>query len=395
MSRTAFVLRMLAGAGLGVAVLGWQAGFDGVRRLVLGSAQAAAQGLSDTDQFAVEIAVKNLVAPSDLAFISEDEILVTEKAGRLWRVNLADGSRTAVTGIPSVTVAGQGGLLAVILHPAFASNGLIYLSHAIRGEGGVTTQFVRARLEGATLKDQTVIIRTAAESRSGDHFGGAMAFDAQGYLFMSVGDRGDRRKAQKLSVHNGKILRLKDDGSVPPDNPFANTPDALPEIYSYGHRNPQGMGLDPGSGQLWAVEHGPRGGDEINRILPGRNYGWPVITYGEEYFGGKIGVGVAKSGMEQPVHYYVPSIATCGMTYYRHALFPQWKDSIFIAALSGHLNRVQLKDGRFEREERFLEDGGLRLRSVRVSPRGELWVIAEEGMILRLHKPAVRAFVTP
>lgn len=389
MSRTAFVLRVLAGAGLGIAVLGWQAGPDGLRRLVLGSSQAAS--LSGTDQFDVDIAVKDLIAPWDLAFISDEEILVTEKAGRLWRVSLMNGSRTAVTGVPAVTVAGQGGLLAVILHPAFDRNGLIYLSLAVRGDNGVTTQFVRARLTENTLQDPTVLVTATAASRSGDHFGGAMAFDAQGYLFMSVGDRGDRRAAQKLSVHNGKILRLKDDGSVPPDNPFIDTPDARPEIYSFGHRNPQGMGLDSASGHLWAVEHGPRGGDEINRILPGRNYGWPVITYGEEYFGGKIGVGVAKVGMEQPVHYYVPSIATGGMAYYQHALFPQWKDSIFIAALSGHLNRVQLKDGRFLREERFLEDGGLRLRSVRVSPRGELWVIADEGLIVRLRKPMVPA----
>ncbi|MGQ0698234.1 MAG: PQQ-dependent sugar dehydrogenase [Panacagrimonas sp.] len=360
----------------------WQPWSGTPQWLVLNESQAAsAEG---SGEFSVEVAVKDLTLPWDLAFISDDEILVTEKAGRLLRINLRTGKRSEVSGMPTVTVAGQGGLHAVTLHPAFASNGLIYLSHAVKSGSGVTTQFVRARLDGNALKDLTVLLKAVAETRSGNHFGGAMAFDAKGFLYLSVGDRGERDEAQNLANHHGKILRLKDDGSVPADNPFVNTPGARPEIYSYGHRNPQGMSLDAGTGQLWAVEHGPRGGDEVNRILPGRNYGWPVITYGKEYVGGSIGEGTAKPGMEQPVHHYVPSIATAGMAYYQGDLFPQWKDSIFIAALRGTLSRVQLKDGRFVLEQRLLEDRKLRLRAVRVSPRGELWVVADEGVILRV-----------
>ena len=335
--------------------------------------------------YTVQPVVEGLELPWDLAFVSDSEILVTEKAGRLTRVNLSTGERSTISGMPAVTVQGQGGLHSVVLHPKFSDNGLLYLSYAAPGaSGGFTTHFMRARLQGNALSDQTLLLRANAATGKGQHFGGAMVFDAQGYLFLSVGDRGDRDDAQNLTRHNGKILRLHDDGKVPADNPFVKVKGALPEIFSYGHRNPQGMDLDTATGQIWAVEHGPRGGDEINRILPGRNYGWPVITYGKEYVGGNIGEGTAKEGMEQPVYYYVPSIATGGMAYYRGAAFPQWQDSIFVAALRGHLNRVQLKNGQVVKEERLLTDRDLRVRSVRVSPSGELWVVADDGVILRI-----------
>ena len=339
--------------------------------------------------FRVDEVVRGLELPWDMAFLSNAEILVTEKGGRLLRVDLASGRKTAISGVPESLIVGQGGLHAVVLHPEFANNQLVYLSYAAQtGKDRYTTRLSRGRLDGDALKDVQLLISTQAETGKGQHFGGAILFDREGYLYLSIGDRGDRADAQNLGRHNGKLLRLKDDGSVPADNPFVNTPGALPEIWSYGHRNPQGLGLDP-SGQVWAVEHGPRGGDELNLIQRGKNYGWPVITYGKEYVGGSIGEGTAKEGMEQPVHYYVPSIATGGMSYYSGAAFPQWKDSVFITSLKdNHLNRVQLREGRFVSEERLLRDRELRLRSVRVSPAGEIWVVSDNGVILRLSAPS-------
>lgn len=365
---------------------------EGPRTLFFNEANAAATGAGlytdGTDGYAVEVAVRDLQLPWDLAFISESDLLVTEKPGRLWRIDLATGRRTPVSGLPEVAVVGQGGLHAVTLHPKFASNGLLYLSYAAPSGKGYTTRLMRARLDGQALREQQVLFSALAETRAGHHFGGALIFDQQGYLYLAIGDRGDRDEAQNLSVHKGKILRLKDDGSVPDDNPFRGVAGALPEIWSYGHRNPQGLGLDPATGALWETEHGPRGGDEINLIRPGRNYGWPVITYGKEYVGGSIGEGAAKEGMEQPVHWYVPSIATGGMSYYGSDYFPRWKDSVFVAALKDqHLNRVQMRDGKFVKEERLLHDHGLRMRSVKLSPRGELWVVCDDGVLLRLFNP--------
>ena len=346
--------------------------------------------------FRVDVAVEGLDLPWDLAFLSPDEILVTEKAGRMLRIDLRTGQRQAVSGMPEVTVHGQGGLHAVLLHPKFKDNQLIYLSYADRSpDGGYTTHFSRARLQGNALSDLRLLLRAKAATGRSQHFGGAMAFDNDGYLFLSVGDRGERDDAQNLERHNGKILRLTDDGGVPESNPFVLKHNALPEIWSYGHRNPQGMDFDRANGRLWAVEHGPRGGDEVNLIEPGVNYGWPVITYGKEYVGGRIGEGTARQGMAQPVHHYVPSIATAGMAYYQSTLFPQWRDSVLVTALRGHLNRVQLDGARFAAEQRYLAGRGLRLRAVRISPSGEPWVVADDGVILRLRPevalPPIRA----
>lgn len=339
----------------------------------------------------VQMVAKGFTLPWDVVFPSPTDLLVTEKGGQLWRVNLDSGERAAIAGMPQVKVQGQGGLQAVVLHPQFADNGLIYLSYAAPPEDGkgATTHFMRAKLSGTQLSDQTVLLRAKAPASRGQHFGGAMVFDRDGYLFVSVGDRGERDDAQKLSSHNGKILRLHDDGSVPKDNPFVDTPGALPEIWSYGHRNPQGLALDPVSGRIYEAEHGPQGGDEINVIERGRNYGWPVITYGREYGTGlKIGEGTTRADVRAAVHTYVPSIATAGIAYYNGDAFPQWKNSVFVAALRGHLNRVQLNaDGTFAKEERLLADRNLRIRAVRVSPKGELVVVADDGVVLRV-RPA-------
>jgi glucose/arabinose dehydrogenase len=361
---------------------------------VMSTVEAAPEGVATLSSAAAgihpKIVAQDLKLPWDIAFLSDTEALVTEKAGAMYRVDLATGTKQAVAGMPSVRVQGQGGLHAVLLHPNFAENGLLYLSYAAPPPdgNGATTHFMRAKLSGTQLTDQKLLLQAKAPTGAGQHFGGAMAFDRDGYLFVSVGDRGTREDAQKLTSHNGKILRLHDDGRVPKDNPFVDTPGAMPEIWSYGHRNPQGLSFDPATGALYEAEHGPQGGDEINRIERGRNYGWPVITYGREYGTGfKIGEGTTRKDVPPPVHYYVPSIATAGIAYYAADLFPQWKHSVFVASLRGHLNRVQLTaEGRFVQEERLLTDAGLRVRAVRVSPKGEIYVVADDGVIVRLDK---------
>ena len=363
---------------------------------VLGDVEAAPDGVATVSPaaggFEVRTVVKDLSLPWDIAFLSDTEALVTEKAGAMWRVDLSSGNKQPVSGMPSVRVQGQGGLHAVVLHPKFSDNGLIYLSYAAPPPDsgkGATTHFMLARLSGTSLSEQKVLLVAQAPTGAGQHFGGAMAFDRDGYLFVSVGDRGTREDAQKLTSHNGKILRLHDDGRVPKDNPFVDAPSgALPEIWSYGHRNPQGLSFDPSTGVLWEAEHGPQGGDELNRIERGRNYGWPVITYGREYGTGfRIGEGTTRDDVPPPVHHYIPSIATCGIAYYAGDVFPQWKHSVFVAGLRGHLNRVQLTpEGRFVKEERLLADAGLRVRSVRVSPKGEIYVVADDGVVVRLDR---------
>lgn len=375
----------------GVALWFFQPWSDDRKRFFVNESIAASEQdlyVQGEPGFKTEVAIEGLDAPWDIAFISDTDVLVTEKAGRLLRIDLATGKQQAVTGVPDVDVHGQGGLHAVLLHPNFKQNGYVYLSYARESpDGGYTTHFSRGRLQGTELSDVRLLLQAKAETGRGQHFGGAMAFDNDGFLFVSIGDRGERDDAQNLERHNGKILRLTDDGRVPESNPFQLKHNALPEIWSYGHRNPQGMDFDRASGRLWAVEHGPRGGDEVNLVEPGVNYGWPVITYGKEYVGGSIGEGTAKQGMAQPVHYYVPSIATAGMAYYQSDLFPQWKNSVFVTALRGHLNRVQLDaDGKFVAEERLLADRNLRMRAVRVSPSGEVWVVADDGVVLRLRK---------
>ncbi|TDU28339.1 glucose/arabinose dehydrogenase [Panacagrimonas perspica] len=393
------LLLIVLGLVAGVAAWFWQPWQEGGRKRLFAmveASQAASDGglsasavISDAKGgLEADIVVRDLSLPWDLAFLGDSEILVTEKGGSLWRIDLGSGERRKITGTPDVRVQGQGGLHAVLLHPKFSDNGLIYLSYAAAGEDGkgAVTHFMRARLDGTRLTEQKLLLRTKAPGDRGQHFGGAMVFDRDGYLFVSVGERGYRDDAQKLSSHNGKILRLHDDGSVPKDNPLVDTPGALPEIWSYGHRNPQGLALDPVSGRIYEAEHGPQGGDEINVIERGRNYGWPVITYGREYGTGiRIGEGTTRPDIVPPLHYYVPSIATAGIAYYAGDAFPQWKNSLFVAALRGHLNRVQLNpDGTFAKEERLLSDRDLRIRAVRVSPKGALFVVADDGVILQV-----------
>jgi glucose/arabinose dehydrogenase len=291
-----------------------------------------------------------------------------------------------LAGVPVVYASGQGGLLDVILDPDFASNRLVYLSYAARADGGAGTRVARARLGDAGLEDLEVIF-AAMVTGGGRHFGSRLGFDPDGYLFVTLGERGASERAQDLGSLAGKVVRLHADGSVPAGNPFVGRPGAGPEIYSYGHRNPQGLAVHPETGRVWVEEHGPRGGDEVNLVAAGVNYGWPVITYGRAYSGGAIGEGSAKEGMAQPVHYWVPSISPSGMAFYQGDAFPQWQGDLLVGALSGELlARLELDGEQVAGEERLLEGVLGRIRDVRVGPDGYVYLLTDHanGALLRL-----------
>jgi glucose/arabinose dehydrogenase len=335
--------------------------------------------------------VDDLECPWDLAFVSGSVALVTEKPGRLSRVDLASGARTTIRGVPEVAFIGQGGLLGVEVDPAFASNGLVYLSYSIALPGETyTTRLTRARLAGEGLVDPEILLTAEPAVAGVNHFGGALEFDRDGLLYLAVGERMQRQYAQDLGSHLGKILRLRTDGSLPEDNPFVETAGALSAIFSLGHRNPQGLALHPTTGELWASEHGPRGGDEINVIRAGRNYGWPVISHGEEYEGGPVGVGTHRDGLEQPIHYYVPSIATAGIGFYTGDALTSWSGNLFVGGLIGtQLDRLVLDAKRVTHEEPLFHDLWQRVRAVRESPSRELYVLTENGVLFRI-EPAYR-----
>lgn len=340
----------------------------------------------------VTVISDDLDKPWSLAFLPDGSALVTERPGRLRRLTpTTDGQwqlSAPIGGLPEIVARGQGGLLDVALHPDFTRNGLIYLSLAAPVDGGMTTRLVRGRLEQDRLADVETLFTALPASGNTRHFGGRIAFDPDGYLYLSVGDRGEMHRAQALDDHAGSIIRLHDDGRIPADNPFVDRPDARPEIYSYGNRNPQGMTIHPVTGEVWTHEHGPRGGDEINIIHAGRNYGWPVITYGIDYSGVPIGEGRTEApGMEQPLHHWTPSIAPSGMAFYEGEVFPDWKGNLFVGALAGrHLARLELDGTRVLRETRLLEDMNERIRDVRLGPDGHLWLLTDStlGQVLRL-----------
>jgi glucose/arabinose dehydrogenase len=343
--------------------------------------------------FGTKTIASGLEHPWGMAFLPDGMMLVTEKPGRL-RIVGADGKLSpAVGGVPKVDARGQGGLLDVALDPQFVTNQLVYVSYAEPRQGGNGTAVARGRLvrEGEPrLEGVTVIWRMMPTLDSTKHFGSRLVFARDGTLFVATGERSideGRHQAQKLDSAFGKVIRINPDGSVPKDNPFVNTPGALPEIYSYGHRNIQSAALHPQTGKLWVVEHGARGGDEINIVEPGKNYGWPTISYGIEYKGDKIGAGIThKAGMEQPVYYWDPVIAPSGMAFYDAALIPEWRGSLFVGGLAGkHLSRLTLAGDRVGGEERLLPDRG-RFRDVRVGPDGALYALtdAENGEVLRL-----------
>jgi glucose/arabinose dehydrogenase len=351
------------------------------------AAQGPAEFRSKQGPIRVTTVATGLENPWALAFLPDGRMLVTERPGRL-RIVARDGTLSApLAGVPAVAARGQGGLLDVILDPDHSRNRVIYLSYSEPGEGGAGTAVARATLTDTGLQGLTVIFRQEPKHGGAGHFGSRLVFARDGNLFVTLGERQQRQYAQDLMRHWGKVVRIRPDGTVPPDNPFVGRSDARPEIWSYGHRNPQGAALHPVTGQLWTVEHGAMGGDEINTPKPGRNYGWPVVTYGVDYSGAKIGEGTTKDGMEQPLHYWDPSIAPSGMAFYTGDRFPAWKGSLFVGALRGTmLVRLSLDGEKVVGEERLLEGIDERIRDVRQGPDGYLYLVTDmpKGRVVRM-----------
>jgi len=334
---------------------------------------------SEHHTFRVATVVEGLEHPWGMAFLPDGSILVTERPGRLRLVRNGALEPEPIAGVPEVWARGQGGLLDVALHPDFERNRLVYLSYSKPGPNGATTAVARGRLVDGRLEDVEDIFVADAWTNRGQHFGSRLVFDGKGHLFISVGDRGVMQEAQNPSNHQGTIIRLHDDGRVPADNPFVGREGFRPEIYAYGIRSPQGLALHPETGELWETEHGPRGGDEINLILPGRNYGWPTITYGINYNGEKISDHTHMEGMEQPLHYWVPSIATSGLAFYTGDKFPGWKGDAFVGGLAGQqLVRLRFDGTRRVAIEVLLTELKRRIRDVRNGPDGYIYLLVDE-----------------
>jgi aldose sugar dehydrogenase len=356
--------------------------------LLLPAAASAQTFKSSAGPLSVETVVGGLVNPWALAFLPDGRMLVTEKPGRI-RIATPDGKLTApLAGVPKVAASGQGGMLDIAVDRDFAKNQTIYFCYAESGDGGSRTALARARLDPDKLEDVKPIFRQEPAVSTGRHFGCRIVQGRDGHLFLTMGDRGDHSdEAQNLRSHIGKIVRIATDGSVPKDNPFVGRKDAKPEIFSYGNRNVQGAALHPVTGKLWANEHGPRGGDELNIIEAGKNYGWPVIGYGVDYSGAKIHEGTAKPGMEQPVRHWTPSFAPSGMAFMTGKLFPKWEGSAFIGALRGQMVlRVALDGEKATGDERILEGLRERIRDVRTGPDGALYLLTDNsaGRILKV-----------
>ena len=386
-----------------VAVLG--GGARRARRLqgaLLAAAVAAANAVappavradvfeSEEHAFRVVVVAIGLDHPWGLAFLPDGRLLVTERSGRLRTVNGEDRlDPEPVAGVPRVHASGQGGLLDVALHPDFGENGWVYLSYAAGHWGRAGTEVARGQLRGKRLEDVEVLFRALPKSGGGRHFGSRLRIGPNGRLFISLGDRGDRHRAQDPGDHAGSIVRLRSDGGIPPDNPFAGAGGARPEIYTVGNRNVQGLAFHPETGVLFAHEHGPRGGDELNVVRAGVNYGWPVISYGREYgSGAPVGEGTHREGMAQPIHEWTPSIAPSGLTVYDGDRFPGWRGNLFVGALRFRLLARLVLDGeRVVHEERLLQDRYGRIRDVRTGPDGLLYLLTDApaplGALLRL-----------
>jgi glucose/arabinose dehydrogenase len=376
MTRRWFSRRLLVGALLPAALAA-----------AIPAAWAAERYPSAAGGISVVTVAGGLVQPWGLAFLPDGRMLVTEKEGRL-RIVAQDGTLTGpLGGVPEVYTGGQGGLLDVALDPDFASNRMVYLSYAEPGDGVAGTAVARGTLAQDRLDGVTVIWRQQPKLDSGHHFGSRLVFLKDKTLIVTLGDRNMRRYIPDMKAQIGKLVRINRDGTIPQDNPFVGQAAYSPDLYSLGHRNVQGATMHPETGALWTVEHGSRGGDEVNKPEPGKNYGWPVTSYGREYSGGMIGEGTSKPGLEQPVYYWDPSIAPSGMTFYTGDKFPAWKGSLFVGALKFQLlARLEVEGNRIVREERLLEDMGERIRDVRQGPDGYLYLLTDEedGRILRL-----------
>lgn len=348
-------------------------------------------------KISVETVACGLEHPWALAFLPDGNFLVTERPGRLRIVTSKGEVKKPIAGVPEVDARNQGGLLDVALDPDFEENRLVYLTYAEKGEGGTNgTAVARGHLTESMspqLRNVEVIFRQTPKKDSTLHFGSRLVFDNEGHLFVALGERsrvGMREESQKLDSHLGKVVRIWPDGTVPEDNPFVGAEDALPEIWSYGHRNQQGAALHPETGKLWTNEHGPRGGDEINIPEAGKNYGWPIVSYGTEYSGAPIGEGKSTApGMEEPIHHWTPSIGVSGMAFYASDAIPEWQGSLFVGGLARpSLRRLTLDGQKVTAEETLLEDLGARIRDVRQGPDGALYLLTddENGKLLRIVK---------
>ena len=359
--------------------------------LLLSSKKITKEHNSKID-FNVETVVTGLTMPWATAFLLNGDMLVTERAGKLRLVKDGKLDPVEITGLPKVFYRGQGGLLDVVLHPDYAKNGWIYLSYSSpKAEGeegedaGANTALMRAKLKDHTLTDVQVIFKALPNVKSTPHFGGRIVFDKKGYVFLSLGERGKQAASQELSKDQGKVVRLHEDGKIPTDNPFVNTPGAKPEIWSYGHRNPQGMVMNYSTGVLWEHEHGPQGGDELNIVEKGKNYGWPLITYGIGYDNSIISKDTAMVGLEQPVIYWKPSIAPCGMDFITSNKYKGWKGDLLVGSLKfNYLQHLVMQGNKVLRREIILEKIG-RVRDIRQGPDGYIYVVLENsGSIVRI-----------
>lgn len=344
---------------------------------------------SEKHSFRLNTLLTGLENPWSLAFLPDGRMLITERAGRLRLVNQEFKlDPKPIEGLPEVVAQGQGGLFDVVLHPQYAQNGWIYWAYNASGPGGWGTALARGKLVGQRMTEVQVLFSMQPKTRSSFHFGGRIVFDQTGMVYLTLGDRGENDRAQKLDDHAGSVIRLHDDGRVPANNPFVNRAGALAEKWTLGNRNMQGAALHPQTGELWTHEHGPQGGDELNVMRSGLNYGWPVITYGVNYgLGTKIGEGQAKPGLVQPLHFWVPSIAPSGMAFVSGSQFPQWQGNLLVGALRGQmLVRLTLDGEKVLGEERLLKGRSGRIRDVRMGPDGLIYLLTDDaqGALLRL-----------
>ncbi|ULC60337.1 PQQ-dependent sugar dehydrogenase [Flaviramulus sp. BrNp1-15] len=332
-----------------------------------------------------EIVVPDLNIPWGMVFLPDESLLITEQTGEL--IHFKNGKKTFIEGAPEVYFRGQGGFLDIEIHPDYENNGWIYMTYSsTEGEGdGGNTALMRAKLDGNTLVEKQLLYKASPNTRRGQHFGSRIEFDNDGYLYFSIGERGERDvNPQDITRDGGKIYRLNDDGSTPSDNPFVGTENAKTSIYSYGHRNPQGMAIHPSTGAIWINEHGPRGGDEINIVEKGKNFGWPVISYGINYSGTPFTDITEKEGMEQPLFYWVPSIAPSGMAFVTSNIYPEWEGNILVGSLKfAYLERLELKNNKVVKREKLLEGLG-RVRNVIQGPDGYIYVAIEKKGIVKI-----------
>ncbi|WP_282032306.1 PQQ-dependent sugar dehydrogenase [Winogradskyella eximia] len=354
--------------------------------LILTSTLACAQDKNPVNtKNSYEVIVSDLNIPWGFTFLPDSSMLITEKSGQL--IHFKDGKKTNISGLPEIYVRGQGGLLDVILHPNYKTNGWLYFSYVSPDgkENGGNTAIARAKLKDNSLTDLEILYKATPNTSKGQHFGSRLIFDDNGYLFFTIGERGNRdENPQDITRDGGKVYRINDDGSIPEDNPFVNESNAKTAIYSYGHRNPQGMILHPKTKEIWTHEHGPKGGDEINIIKAGKNYGWPIISYGVNYSGTSFTDITEKEGMEQPIHYWDPSIAPSGMAFINNEKYGDWNGNLLVGSLKfQYLDLCTLKDNKVIKEERLLDNLG-RVRSVNQGPDGFIYVGIENLGIVKL-----------